>query len=370
MAVYRGSNAFEEFKNAILDKGVSKILCVCGSSCRKLLIFESVRQMGAELVVFDDFCPNPDISSAVLGIRVFRENKCDAILAIGGGSAMDVAKCIKLYADADLEKPLMEQPQKDTGVILAAIPTTAGTGSEATRFSVVYYNGNKMSVTHNSIIPDYVLLEPSVLDGLPEYQRKATAFDALSHAIESFWSINSTDESKSYSREAIEVILNNFEGYIRNEKDANSKMLYAANLAGRAINITQTTAGHAMSYKLTSVYGIAHGHAVALCLIPLWKFMRTHLSDKYCVDGRGSDYLTELFAELDKMIDAETFEGMVRNAELCGVTGYIKDCNGDTGNEAVEMLSNSVNTTRLKNNPVLITTENLRELYRSVFEWK
>lgn len=381
MVVYQGSDGFKELKASLLKENVSKILCVCGKSCQKLPVLNKVFDMGFETVLFDDFSPNPDISSAVAGIRVYRNQGCDGILAIGGGSAMDIAKCIKLYIHADLDKPLIGQVQEDTGVTLAAIPTTAGTGSEATRFSVVYYEGDKQSVTHDSIIPNYVLLEPSVLRELPDYQRKVTAFDALSHAIESYWSVNSTDESKEYSKEAIRLILAHYEGYLCNDEEGNANMLCAANIAGQAINITQTTAGHAMSYKLTSLYGLSHGHAVAMCLIPLWKFMEDKVFQSlpvadtgeksgeadadFCVDRRGVDYLKETFAKLRELICVGQFEKMVRAAGIASI-GY----DGKESEKAIERLAGSVNATRLKNNPVRLSTQDLQQLYRSVFEWK
>lgn len=89
--------------------------------------------------------------------------------------------------------------------------------------------------------------------------------DVLCHAIESFWSVNSMEESRRYSREAIRLILWHRDGYPANEAGANKGMLVAANVAGRAIRITQTTAGYAMCYKITGLFGIAHGDAVALC---------------------------------------------------------------------------------------------------------
>ena len=112
---------------------------------------------------------------------------------------------------------------------------------------------------------------------MPLYQKKATTLDALSHAIESYWSINSNDESKKYSMEAIKIILNNFNKYLDGDNSVNKDMLYAANLAGKAINITATTAGHAMCYKLTSLYNIAHGHAAMLVNSELLPYMMDNI---------------------------------------------------------------------------------------------
>ena len=92
------------------------------------------------------------------------------------------------------------------------MPTTAGTGSEAARYAVVYYDGAKQSVTSESFIPGTILMDPNALKTLPAYQKKSTMCDALCHAIETFWSVNSTEESKVYSRTAIEGVLANMEG--------------------------------------------------------------------------------------------------------------------------------------------------------------
>ena len=108
----------------------------------------------------------------------------------------------------------MQQEYIDSGITLIAVPTTAGTGSESTCHAVIYYEGEKQSISHTSIIPNYAILEPSVLETLPVYQKKCTMLDALCQAIESWWSVNSTEESKEYSRKAILAIKENWEEYI------------------------------------------------------------------------------------------------------------------------------------------------------------
>ena len=216
-------------------------------------------------VVFSDYQPNPLYENVQAGVKLFREEGCDAIIAVGGGSAMDVAKCIKLYGNLPGDGGnggWLEAEYAEYNIPFLAMPTTAGTGSEATRYAVIYYDGKKQSVTSESFIPDTVLMDPNTLITLPLYQKKATMCDALCHAIESFWSVNSTDESKEYSRRAIELVIANMDGYLENTEEGRSYMLLAANTAGKAINITQTTAGHAMCYKIISLFGSAHGHAV------------------------------------------------------------------------------------------------------------
>lgn len=127
-----------------------------------------------------------------------------------------------------------------------AMPTTAGTGSEAIRYAVIYYEDAKQSITSESFIPETVLMDSNALKTRALYQKKATIMDALCHAIESFWSVNSIEESKGCSRTAIEGVLEHMDGYLANTEEGNAGMLRAAHAAGKAINITQTTVGHAM----------------------------------------------------------------------------------------------------------------------------
>ena len=154
----------------------------------------------------------------------------------------------------EAKDPFLEQDYRENGIPLMALPTTAGTGSESTRYAVIYHKGEKLSVTHGSLVPKYAFLEPSVLKSLPLYQKKCSMLDAQCQALESWWSVNATDQSISYAKQSITLVLEHLDGYLANESTGNAGMLLASNWAGRAINITQTTAPHAMSYKITSLF--------------------------------------------------------------------------------------------------------------------
>ena len=319
-------------------------------------------RLGVRIVFFSDFTPNPLYDSVVEGVSVFNREKCQAIIAIGGGSAIDVAKCIKLFSNMDPDKNFLKQEIKANDIPFLAAPTTAGTGSEATRFAVIYYNGAKQSVNHESIIPKTVLMDSSLLKTLPLYQRKCTMFDALCHSIESIWSVNSTDESKAYASEAIHLILDNLDGYLANDKVANLEMMNAAYKAGKAINISQTTAGHAMCYKLTSLYGLAHGHAAMLCVRALFPWMLENL-DK-CIDPRGKEYLASVMDNI-----AEAF-GFPDPKLVCTYLDELyKRLNMSTpsANEAEYMLlASSVNVDRLKNHPIALDRDTIDSLYHKI----
>ena len=348
-------------------KPSTKVLLVCDSSFPFLSIKNDIERMEVPYVTFDQFTPNPLYEDVCKGVDLFQSAQCDTILAVGGGSSLDVAKCIKLYCQMDKDILYLEQEYKDTGVRLIAIPTTAGTGSESTRYAVIYYDGNKQSVTHDSIIPDVAILEPRVLKTLPVYQKKCTMMDALCQGIESWWSVNSTDESKLLSKEAVETIMHWWHEYIFENTVASAEaIMHAANLAGQAICITQTTAPHAFSYKITSLYKLPHGHAVAVCLPEIWQYMISNLNK--CIDYRGDDYLMYIFAQISKSMGCENqqqaiavFREMMKEMELSNPMT-------DNRENDVIALSNSVNPVRLKNNPILIDAFTAATLYNRILK--
>lgn len=346
-------------------EGSAKVLLVCDSSFPFLNIKEDIEQIDTPYVVFDQFTPNPLYEDVCKGVDLFRNTKCDTILAVGGGSSLDVAKCIKLYSQMDKGKLYLEQEYKDTGVKLIAIPTTAGTGSESTRYAVIYYDDKKQSVTHESIIPDVAILEPKVLKTLPLYQKKCTMMDALCQGIESWWSVNSTDESKTLSKEAVETITKWWRAYIfENTDEAAEHIMRAANLAGQAICITQTTAAHAFSYKITSLYKLPHGHAVAVGLPVIWEYMTGHMEK--CIDVRGTEYLTAVFSAIAQAMGCATTKDAIEHFRDMMTEMALTKPVSDNRAEELKILSTSVNPVRLKNNPVYLDETTIASLYNNI----
>lgn len=364
--ILRAGKSYEELDEYLKENGAKHVFLVCGNSISYLTInsyFENLEsRTGIAVTRFCNFKPNPLYESVVEGVELFREQECDMIIAVGGGSAIDVAKCIKLYSNMNQKYNYLKQKIVPNEIKLLAIPTTAGSGSEATRYAVIYFEGKKQSVSDDSCIPSAVLLDASVLKKLPEYQRKSTMLDALCHAIESFWSVNSTEKSKEFSRRAIRTILENRAAYLKNDDRGNGAMLEAANLAGKAINITQTTAGHAMCYQLTSLYGIAHGHAVALCLSKLWPYMVENLDQ--CIDPRGSGYLKKIFLDIADAMGCKTIEKSIMRFQ-----DLLEELELFVPNPKEEdycILKSSVNPVRLKNNPIALDVDTIDRLYHQI----
>lgn len=363
-------NGIAQLPAILKEVGCEKLFLVVDSSYPFLNIKDAIEALPVkERVMFSDFTPNPLYEQVCKGIELLKSSNCDTILAVGGGSAIDVAKCIKLAVlaeegNAAIIPPLVSQrlPIDGSKIPFIAIPTTAGTGSESTHNAVMYYEGAKQTVTNDGVLPDYAILEPSVLKTLPLYQKKCTMMDALCQGIESWWSVNSTEESYEYSRKTIELIMADWRKYIfENDDEAAKQIMLAANYGGRAINITQTTAAHAMSYKITSMYKLPHGHAVAVCLPEIWEYMLGHM-DK-CIDSRGQEYLNGIFDKIAAAMGAENpkkaialFREMMKDMELQNPVS-------ENRNKEIDVLSHSVNPVRLKNNPVELSQDTIQMLY-------
>lgn len=353
-------NGIESVAAALKGVDARRYMLVCDAAFPHLGI-----QLPPEAARFDQFTSNPLYEQVCRGVELFNREKCDAIVAVGGGSTIDVAKCIKLYCRMNPAENFLQQECKDSGIPLIAVPTTAGTGSESTRYAVIYYEGKKQSINHDSIVPDYAILEPMFLKSLPMYQKKCTMLDALCQGIESLWSVNSTDESMVFGKIAIDLIMNHWHGYIESNEEEEAKyIMMAANYAGRAINITQTTAPHAMSYKLTSMYRLPHGHAVSLCLPEVWMYMMEH--PEKCIDPRGANHLEFVFEWLGRIMNCDSgYKGLMMFRALMFSLDMPRPQSIDREKE-LEVLTKSVNPERLRNNPVALDDNVIRYIYNKI----
>ena len=369
-------HGIDQLPGILREVGCRKLYLVIDASYPYLNIRNTIESLPVGKVRFSGFTPNPLYEQVCEGIDLYNDNGCDTILAVGGGSAIDVAKCIKLAVlagegEAAIIPPLVSSqlPIEGASLPLIAIPTTAGTGSESTHNAVMYFGGTKQTVTNDGILPDYAVLEPSVLKTLPAYQKKCTMMDALCQGIESWWSVNSTGKSREYSRKAVELIVANWRKYIfENDQDAASQIMLAANYGGRAINIAQTTAAHAMSYKITSMYKIPHGHAVAVCLPEIWEYMVVH--PEVTVDRRGRKYLEEVFSQIAHSLGHASTEGAISFFRTMMSEMDLNNPVPGNCDEELKVLSESVNPIRLKNNPVALDHEALYLLYQIVLRRK
>ena len=259
----------------------------------------------------------------------------DAVAAIGGGRIIDSAK---YFISKKSEKPFF-----------IAAPSTAGSGSEATPFAVVYSGYEKQSITDPRLIPDLAILDPLLLKSLPSHQRAVSGLDALVQSIESIWNIHSTEYSKIFARQAYIELERELLPFVHKKGFNNLKQVqWAAYLSGKAIAYTKTTACHALSYYLTSHHNISHGHAVALFMPPMFIYnapAEDDMKDIYELMGvSNAEKASERFRTLIKSCSlATTFPELGIQVDI-------------------EKLVDSVNHERFANNPVPFNRLYLQEL--------
>lgn len=343
----------EEFLAYMREK--EEIFLVCGNSFFRQPLYEEIKDAVKRIVIFTDFHVNPEVDSIRKGIEVLRKENIRTILTVGGGSAMDVAKGIKgFYHREDLSE-IPNVPVQGNGIELIAVPTTAGSGSESTQFSIAYEKGIKQNILDACLVPEVIALLPELLSTLPLEQRKTTLMDALCHSIESYWSRKATKESREDAAESIRLILSSYEGYLNNTKEGNEIMLLASNYAGRAIDISFTTAAHAMSYKITKLYDFPHGHSVAICLSAIWEYM---------LENEEDEQLQEQLQEVALVMGVKTkrealdlFNGLIEKLNLSSPKA---------SKEEVEEMTQAVDPSRLGNNPMLLSEKDCRVLYERI----
>jgi alcohol dehydrogenase class IV len=327
--VYIGKNSINIVPELL--KNYNNVLFFTGKKSfeNRKTIF-SMLLKNSNVTAYSDFSNNPNDKDMNKAVEFLNNKKYDVILAAGGGSVIDFAKIFRYKVDSYIP--------------LVAVPTTAGTGSEATKFAVFYINGKKHSIEDERIVPNYAVIDSQFLCDSPPYLKACTGFDALAQAIESFWSVNSTEESRKYAMQSIVICKENLANYVHsNDEIAAENMALAAHLSGKAINISKTTAPHAFSYFFTIKYGISHGHAVALSFSNVFE-MNIHTSEKNLNDKRGIEFVSSIMEELKKLFDKDYFRklfkqiGLETNITRLGINSVV---------EAV----NEVNFQRLKNNP-------------------
>lgn len=323
----------------------------------------------SETIRFFDFEVNPKMIDAQRGVEIAREAGVDLILAIGGGSPMDMGKIIKaFYTDPFQAEALVrgEVQAQDPGIPLIAVPTTAGSGSEATHFAVAYIGKDKFSLASQLLLPDAVVLDGKLLATNSSYQRAVNGLDAMAQAIESYWAAGSTEESRSYSREGIQKTAKHLPLIVQGGGDDTlQNMIEAANLAGKAINISKTTAAHAYAYAFTGFHDVPHGHAVWMTLPDIFQIHATvdpeHVSDK-----RGAEHLSAIMKDTCEILGlqgpnyGDEMKSFLHSLDL---SSNMIEMGAKTPEER-KFVSQQVNMQRMGNNPVGLTEDHVASIFK------
>lgn len=249
----------------VTDKSLIKLNIIDG-------LIESLRDNEIDYLIYNGVNPNPTIENVEEGIKVYNENKCDSIIAFGGGSSIDCAKIIAAKISNNKEiydmKGLFKLRSKLP--LLIAIPTTAGTGSEVTVAAVITNvpSHEKFVINDTKLIPRAFFLDAELLLGLPKDLTASTGMDALTHAVEAFIGWHGTQYTDEYSLKAIKIINDSLEKSYADGNDLNlrNEMLKASNYAGKAFTRASIGYVHAVAHNLGGLYGTPHGLTNAIVL--------------------------------------------------------------------------------------------------------
>ena len=287
-----------------------KVLVVTDKGLREAGVVERVTAVleegGIEFAIFDGVLPNPPASCVTSGARAYTRHGCGALLAVGGGSPMDVAKMIGviLTHGGRIDQYLMAPGKIDKEIPpLVCVPTTYGTGSEVTPFAVLTNpkSRNKDPVISWRIAPRAALLDADLCVALPASVGGPTGMDALTHAIESYVSLLASPLTDGLARSAMELVGRNLRTACANdyETEATQNMLIASSMAGIAFSQTRLGNVHAMSHPLGAQFGVHHGLANAVLLPYVMEFNLSARVEKFADVARALGENTRLVSAYD-----------------------------------------------------------------------
>ena len=324
-----------------------KYLIVCGKNSARLsgALDDVLSVIGdKEYVIYDRIRENPEVASVLEAAKPLSNSTC--VIGIGGGSPLDAAKviaCLK-HNPAETEEELYGQKWENKRLPLILIGTTAGTGSEVTKVSVLSRaNGHKNSIHNDLFYADYALCDPKYTFSMPDRTRASTAVDALTHCNESYFSNKATDESRNYALQGIKLLLSGI-GQLNNVNEKACDDLYQGSLyGGLAIDVTGTVFAHNVGYYFTENYHLPHGFACALFQEDLFDFElqnnKEYTEEFFSRIGmKQEEYIgliNSLLPETDIVMDEETLEEILPRWEN---NGSVKNTLGKMTVEDVERI--------------------------------
>lgn len=371
--IYGGEHALEQMSSILKPVKKAAFFTDKGIVNAGLLALpvEQVKKSGKDFVIFDELVPEPTYEQVQAVVDAFRASGADFIIAVGGGSVMDTAKLASVLAAGGYKvRDLLDHPdiaRKEVRTLM--IPTTAGTGSEATPNAIVAVPEKelKVGIVNGEMVADYVILDAEMIRNLPQKIAAATGVDALCHAVECYTSRRANPFSDLFALEALDLILNHIEQACSDKDDMNGKncMQRASFYAGAAITASGTTAVHALSYPLGGKYHIAHGVSNAILLMPVMRFNEPACRERYakiydrCVHGEKtcttvpekSAYVLEWMERIVKRLEIPV------SLREFGVPAEDLDALTASGMEVTRLLVNNMREVR---------PEDARNIYKEV----
>lgn len=315
----KGEDSLLKIKDVLNENKKQSVLLVSDAFLSSTDYFqelvEDLEKNNIKVSIFNKVIPNPTIDNIEEGLNIYKENKCDAIIAYGGGSPIDCAKGIAARA-TNPKRPIPKMKGllkvKHKSAFLIAIPTTAGTGSEATVAAVISNakTHEKYAINDPKLIPLYAVLDPKLLVSLPGKVTSTTGMDALTHAVEAYIGGSNTKATRKEAKEAVLLIKNNLLKSYQDPTDleARNNMQIASYKAGLAFTRAYVGYVHAIAHTLGGMYGVPHGLANAVILPHV---LRKFGSSCYTRLAELADYISLTDKDKTKKEKAEAFIGFI-----------------------------------------------------------
>lgn len=326
---YGGEGSIAKIKEIVTKEKASKLVVFSDEGIKATgllhLLTSQLDETETEYRVFTDCKPEPTYGQVEDVVNMVQEYDCDLIIGIGGGSVMDAAKLASVLKGADYTiRDLLEDPSKARKMVKTVmIPSTCGTGSEATCNAIVAIpeESSKKGIVNDNMIPDYVILDAQMIAKLPKHIVAATGVDALAHAVECYTSKKATPFSDGYALTAAKLIFGNIREAYQNpdNMEAKNNMMIGAYYGGVAITASGTTAVHALSYPLGGKYHIAHGVSNAILFAHVMEFNKDACEERlaqicdaiqpaYATKSMGekAQYVIEQIADIVKVTNIPT----------------------------------------------------------------
>ena len=353
-----GKGCLEEITDVVESFMPNTIMLVTGrESMKKLGITDRVINYlkNYQVAIYNKVKQNPSVSTVEDGIRFLNNEKCDLVIGLGGGSAIDTAKAVSVLSEnqGSVDEYLSGNRKiVNRGVPVVAIPTTAGTGTEVTQYASIIdeRKKHKLSLSHEYIHPSIAIVDPILTVTMPNFVTATTGLDALSQCIEAYWSKNHTPISDIFALNGINLIFKNLVNAFNFPENVEfrEKMSLASLFSGITISIAKTTIVHSVSYPLTVHFNVPHGLACALTL-PSFIRYNSKVQSRIC--------------NIAQTIGAKTIQDFIRKVEelisSLEVPRKLRDVGIQSGD--IELIvKEGFRPDRAENNPRKVTREDLR----------
>lgn len=372
-AVYSGLDSLTNVRD-ILAKGYKKAAVFTSKELIGAGLLDGVKAMLDEsktpYEILSDLPSEPSADEAQSVAEAFYATGADLIIAVGGGSVMDIAKLASVIKEGELKvRDLLKDPSRGKKwVHTLLIPTTAGTGSEATPNSIVTVPEEdlKVGIVNGEMLPDHVILDAAFIRNLPSSIAASTGLDAMCHAIECFTGNKANPFSDIFAKESLSLIFANLEKACEGgDMDAKQNMLLASFYAGIAIAASGTTAVHALSYPLGGKYHIPHGVSNAILLVPVMRFNADAILDRMAMvydlaggNGAGTDIEKSDWV-INRLNDMVVKLNIPSDLGAFGVNIEHLDTLAESGMKVTRLLNNNVKK---------LTIDDARNIYSEILK--